>query len=65
MLDERGKAAGERRRDGVVLGLESIPNGPEPSGSIGITNRTFLRERETWRDRITGLDRIVPFLGLS
>jgi len=49
LLDERGKTTGERRRDDVVLGLETIPNGPEPSGSIGITNRPVLRGRDLAR----------------
>ena len=49
LLEERGKTGGERRRDSVVLDLETIPNGPEPSGCIAITNRPVLRGRDLAR----------------
>ena len=57
LLDERGKTAGERSRDGVVLGLETIPMIQSQAALLGLRTARFL-EGEIWRDRITGLDRI-------
>ena len=57
LLDERGKTAGERRRDDVVLGLETIPMIQSQAALLGLRTARFS-EGEIWRDRITGLDRI-------
>jgi hypothetical protein len=65
LLDERGKTTGERRRDDVVLGLERLfPMAQSQAALLGLRTARFL-EGETWRDRITDLDRMVPILGLS
>jgi hypothetical protein len=45
LLDERSKAARDRRRSSVVLRLETLPDGPQPSASIGNRNRALARGR--------------------
>jgi hypothetical protein len=45
LLDERSKAARDRRRGSVVLRLETLPDGPQPSASIGNSNRALARGR--------------------
>jgi hypothetical protein len=45
LLDERRKTAGERRRDSVVLGLEAVPNCPQPRASVANRSRPVSRVR--------------------
>jgi hypothetical protein len=56
LLDERRKTAGERRRDSLILGLEAVPNCPQPSASIA--NRSRPASRKPVRPRLAhGLGR--------
>src|SRR5262249_50608394 len=45
LLDERRKTAGERRRGRVVLGLEAVPNCPQPRASVANESRPVSRVR--------------------
>jgi hypothetical protein len=44
--------------------LRLFPMVQSQAALLGLRTARFL-EGETWRDRITGLDRMVPILGLS
>jgi hypothetical protein len=64
LLDERGKTTGRGVATTSYSALRLFPMAQSQAALLGLRTARFL-EGETWRDRITDLDRMVPILGLS